>query len=192
MTLEVPNLCGVATGPALRDIEDPAPVEMEGPAAENLADFCRRMHPRLVGALGLHCGDRGLAEELAQEALARACRDWAKVSRADSPDAWLFRTALNLTTSWFRRRRVATRPMPAAPPATEVDGAAAIVVRAAVRALPQRQRTAIVLRYYLDLPVAQAADVMGCADGTVRALTSQGRESLRRALGPEFSEEDDA
>src|SRR5688500_17429750 len=55
---------------------------------EVFAEFCRREHQRLVGALGLYCGDFDLAEELAQEALARVWRDWATVQRKDSPAAW--------------------------------------------------------------------------------------------------------
>ncbi|CAN5435410.1 hypothetical protein BH23ACT7_BH23ACT7_03670 [soil metagenome] len=47
--------------------------------------FCHREHRRLVGALTLYCGDAELARDLAQEALARACRDWSKVSRMAAP-----------------------------------------------------------------------------------------------------------
>jgi len=55
--------------------------------------FCHREHRRLVGALTLYCGDAELARDLAQEALARACRDWSKVSRMAAPGAYVHRRA---------------------------------------------------------------------------------------------------
>jgi RNA polymerase sigma factor (sigma-70 family) len=117
------------------------------------AGFCARVRPRLVGALALHCGDRGAAEELAQEALARAWERWAQVRQMQNPSAWTYRVAFNLATSRFRRRaaesRARQRSMPVAPALP--DHAQAVAVRAAVAALPPRRRTALVLRYYLDL-----------------------------------------
>ncbi len=61
------------------------------------------------------------------------------------------------------------------------DTATAVAVRAAVSALPPRQRAAILARYYLDLDVAASADLLGCQPGTVKALTHQAIASLRRA-----------
>jgi RNA polymerase sigma factor (sigma-70 family) len=63
------------------------------------------------------------------------------------------------------------------------DPADVITIRMAVRALPARQRTALVLRYYADLPVDEVAEVMGCAPGTVKALTSQALHKLRAVVG---------
>lgn len=71
--------------------------------------FCVEEHPRLVGALSLYCGDRALAEELAQDALTRACRDWRKVRNFAAPGAWTHRVAMNLANSYFRRRAAETR-----------------------------------------------------------------------------------
>ncbi|MDQ4125469.1 MAG: hypothetical protein M3134_07710, partial [Actinomycetota bacterium] len=83
-----------------------------------LISFCRREHGRIVGLLSLYCGDAAVAEELAQDALARVCRDWRKVRRMDYPEAWASRVAINLANSHFRRRaaekrareRLAARP----------------------------------------------------------------------------------
>lgn len=69
------------------------------------------------------------------------------------------------------------------------DEADRLAVRAAVADLPERQRAALVLRYYVDLPVAEVADVLGCAPGTVKSLTHKAVEGLRRALGDETVEE---
>jgi len=152
------------------------------------AAFCVEEHPRLVGALSLYCGDRLLAEELAQDALSRACRDWRKVRRLSAPGAWTHRVAMNLANSYFRRaaagarakRRLQNEQGPSREP--DFDRAAALDIRSAVASLPRRQRTALVLRYYLDLPVRDVAAVMECPEGTVKTLTSKAIESLRQSL----------
>jgi RNA polymerase sigma-70 factor (sigma-E family) len=158
-----------------------------------LDDFCRREHPRLVGALTLHCGDAHVAAELAQEALARACDRWEQVRGMDAPGAWVHRVALNLASSWFRRR-AAERRAAARVAAGQVedlgpDRADVLAVRAALAGLPPRQRTALVLRYYSDLSVEQTAGAMGCAPGTVKSLTSQALAALRERAGLTHLEE---
>jgi RNA polymerase sigma factor (sigma-70 family) len=151
---------------------------------EALDLFCRTEHPKIVGFLTLFCGDRDLATELAQETMIRVVQHWKKVRRMDAPTAWTHRVAVNLASSWFRRavrgRRVMQRLHE---PETrfDPDTADVVAVRKAVAALPPRQRAAIVLRYYADLPADDVAMVMGCKTGTVWALTNQGLESLRRA-----------
>jgi RNA polymerase sigma factor (sigma-70 family) len=149
-------------------------------------DFCRHIRGRVVGTLVLVLGDAGLAEELAQETLARVWLHWPTIAGLDDAarDAWTYRVALNLARSWLRRRiaeRRAVRRLDSRAETVHVDPdvADAIAVRQALAALPRRQRTALVLRYYTDLPIAEVAAVMGCAPGTVKALTSQGLRSLR-------------
>jgi RNA polymerase sigma factor (sigma-70 family) len=66
----------------------------------------------------------------------------------------------------------------------------AMAVREAVAALPDRQRAAVVLRYLADLPVAAVAEALDCAPGTVRSLTSQGIERLRRDFEIDLVNED--
>ncbi|MGH2774808.1 MAG: RNA polymerase sigma factor [Actinomycetota bacterium] len=156
---------------------------MEGSA--ELASFCRREYPRLVGALSLYCGDRHVAEELAQEAIARVCRDWHRVKGMDAPGAWTHRVAINLANSHLRRRaaeRNARQRLAAR--GTEVfdepDTASAVALRQAVAKLPRRQRIALVYRYYLDLSVREAAELMECPDGTVKTLTARAISNLRR------------
>ncbi|MGH2735811.1 MAG: sigma-70 family RNA polymerase sigma factor [Actinomycetota bacterium] len=153
-----------------------------------LSAFCGDEHPRLVGALSLYCGDHALAEELAQDALARACRDWSKVRRLTSPGAWVHRVAINLANSYFRRRAAETRAKHRLegrrnPSGGEgLDRAAALTIRSAVASLPRRQRTALILRYFVDLPVREVAVVMECPEGTVKTLTSKAIASLRVGL----------
>jgi RNA polymerase sigma factor (sigma-70 family) len=147
-------------------------------------EFCRQQHPRLVRSLAVYTGDRDLAEELAQEALARAYRDWRHVSALERPEAWAHRVAVNLANSHFRRRRYeqAARARAAArtPAWTEPPSPLDASLVAALAALSPRQREALVLRFVLDLSVAATAGHMGCAEGTVRALTAQGVAALRR------------
>ena len=156
--------------------------------ASSFEAFCRRAHPRLVGAMSLYCGDAGVAEDLAQEALARAYRDWSSVSQLASSEAWVHRVAMNLAHSWYRHLRLARRPVhPTGAEQLALDDG--LVLRRAVSMLPRRQRQAIVIRYFLDWTVADAAEVMGCAEGTVRALTSQGLAVLRAELGEDWKED---
>jgi RNA polymerase sigma-70 factor (sigma-E family) len=152
-------------------------------APEDVGEFCRREWPRLVGSLSLFTGDGDLAQELAQETLARVCRDWRKVSNLEAPGAWAHRVALNLARSHFRHRAVVRRHS-AQVATTEagdapLDTATVIAVRQAVAALPVRQRTALVLRYFADLSVAETAEAMRCPTGTVKTLTRQAILALR-------------
>jgi RNA polymerase sigma factor (sigma-70 family) len=148
-----------------------------------LEEFCRDEWGRLVGSLYLYVGDRGLAEELAQETLVRTVQHWGEVVRADSPSAWAHRVAFNLAKSHFRRRlalrRARTRAGAVAP--AELDLASAVAVRDAVARLPDAQRSALVLRYFADLPLREVAAVMGCPENTVKSHIRRAIEALRRA-----------
>jgi DNA-directed RNA polymerase specialized sigma24 family protein len=68
---------------------------------------------------------------------------------------------------------------------SDPDPAAAVAVRAALAALPPRQRAVIVLRFYSDLSVDQTADALNCSAGTVKSQTSRALAALRRALPDE-------
>ena len=70
---------------------------------EQLATFCEAEHAQLTGLLTLVTGDRHVAEELAQEALERACANWPRVRAMHNRRAWLRRVALNLAASRYRR-----------------------------------------------------------------------------------------
>ena len=143
-------------------------------------EFFERVGSRLIGSLVLFSGDRSLAEECAQEAFARAFERWDRVRTFESPDAWVYRTALNLARSSIRRtamerqnqhRLITPAPLP--------DSATAIAVRDAVGRLPARHRAVIVARFYLGLDVAQTARALGCREGTVKAHTFKALRRLR-------------
>ena len=158
--------------------------EQERPGQEDpdLVQFCLVQHRRLVGLLSLYLGDRSTAEDLAQDTLVRVCRDWKKVRTMEAPEAWTRKVALNLANSWLRRLRLRGRHTSMTDRGSTPDPADVIAVRRAVASLPRRQRSAVVLRYFEDLPVPEVAVAMKCAEGTVRALTSQGLTSLRSLL----------
>lgn len=150
-----------------------------------LSDFCVAEYARLVGTLSLYCGERDLAQELAQESLARVCAHWASVRRKESPSAWVHRVAINLANSHFRRRAVARRVAArlGGDQETDViaDVASDVMIRVAVRSLPRREREALVLRYFADFSVREVAASMRCPEGTVKTLTRRGIERLRRS-----------
>ena len=157
-----------------------------------LVAICRREYAPLVAMLSLYCGDPQEAEDLAQEALIRLSGRWGH-EQIDSPAAWLRRVAFNLSASRGRRitalRRATGRAALERDLPPEADAAEALAVRTAVRALPARQRQALVLRYYADLSVAETAAEMGCPEGTVKTLTRQAISALR-TNGLEVTEDD--
>lgn len=161
---------------------------MADSAEPELVALCAEEYGRLVGSLRLITNDAGVAQELAQEALLKLCANWPKVRRHDRPVAWLYAVAFNGARSWRRRRRAERRAYaqvldrkPQLPDAED-----AVLLRAAVADLPARQREAVILRYFLQLTTAESAEVMSCATGTVRALTSQALVALRRS--PHFND----
>jgi RNA polymerase sigma-70 factor (ECF subfamily) len=162
-------------------------------APADLAEFCRREHPRVVGALSLYCGDRLLAEELAQEALERACARWGEVSGMTAPGAWVHRVAINLARSRFRRRRAERRANARSHSSIDSyddgDIAAAVAVRERLAALPERQRAVLVLRFYLGHSVAETATVLGLSGSAVAALTHRAVVAMRADLGVDGDQE---
>ena len=148
-----------------------------------LVDLCRQEHPRLVGLLALYVGDRPTAEDLAQETLVRLHQNWPRVRTMASPGGWLSRVGINLARSWWRRRfaqQRAHRRLNPRPEAEETgEPADVLAIRAAVAALPERQRAALVLRYYAGLSIAETARQLHCAEGTVKSLTHRAITTLR-------------
>jgi RNA polymerase sigma-70 factor (sigma-E family) len=149
----------------------------------SLDDFCEEQHPRLVASVAAYCGDPDQAEEIAQDALVRACDHWDELREMDAPGAWLHRVARNLTASHYRRRRTRQRiyEQIAEPDTwhTDPDTPAVVAVRRALELLPPRQRAAVTLRYLDDWAVADVADALGCSEDAVKSLTYRGLNRLR-------------
>ena len=139
-----------------------------------LADLAYRVAHRLIG-------DRGEAEHVAQEALARAYVRWDRVAGFD--EAWITRVSTNLAIGYWRRNRIDPRPSPDT--VAGVDHLAErIDLARALRRLPKRQREVLALRYLADLTEAQTAERMGCSVGTVKQHASRALRAMRDLLGP--------
>jgi RNA polymerase sigma factor (sigma-70 family) len=128
-------------------------------------------------------GDEQAALDAVHDGFVRAVRHRRKLRNRESAPGWVCRIVLNEA----RKRRTAEgRYVPT--PAEELDGAAATghrepgSIAAAVAALPERQRTALFLRYYADLDYAGIAEALGIAVGTVSATLHAARTNLQRSL----------
>ncbi|HET9249355.1 MAG TPA: SigE family RNA polymerase sigma factor [Actinomycetota bacterium] len=165
----------------------PVAMANEGPLERgSLGDLYVRHAPEGIRLAFLLTGDRALAEDLVQEAFARLIGRLRHLRDPDAFGAYLRRTIVNLSTSHFRRRRVERAYLervghiPAAEtnPHQELDE----TMHEALLGLPERQRAAIVLRFYEDLSDVQTAEVLRCSSGTVRSLVSRGMTALRSEL----------
>lgn len=131
-------------------------------------------------------GSRHRAEDLLQEALVKLWAVWHKVAE-EAPEPYVRRVLARAAARSARRRWWGERPTERLPDvASGADETAAADDRtrleAALALLPARQRAAVVLRYYQDLPETQVAEVLGCPVGTARSLVSRGVARLRTAL----------
>ena len=132
-------------------------------------------------------GNTADAEDVVQEALARALPRWGRISRVDNVDAYVRRMVVNAHHSWWRKFRRRESPV-AELRDSYVDGPGEGFddrrrVWLACQALPESQRTAIVLRYYEQLEYAEIAELTGLREGSVRARVSRGLAALRQSLG---------
>ena len=131
-------------------------------------------------------GNRQEAEDVAQEACARACVRWNRLTRnGDIPRPWVVRVATNLAIDHYRRRRRALANEGVAPRPVEAVDARRVDLYRALDQLTRRQRDVVVLRYVVDLSEADTAAALGCAPGTVKSHATRGLAALRAALGEE-------
>lgn len=164
-------------------------------APVELTELCELEYPRLVRALTLWCGDRCLAEDLAQEAMVKAVVHWRRVRVMQSPGGWLFQVARNQAMSAHRRKGTELRAVDRLPaPATGAGSEGAtddvLLLREVLASLPESQRSALVLRHYLDLSVADAAAALGVSADALRQLCHRGIESLRSRLDVGVTEQE--
>ena len=167
----------VPAGMALRDLEREARVSA-------LFD---RQHTELL-RLAVLLGARGDAEDIVAEAFCELYRRWPRLRDPDSAPAYLRSVVCNLVRMRLRHLQVVRRH----PDLVPVDAGSAeqeVVLREdqrevveGLRALPDRQRQALVLRYWLDLSQAEVAAAMGISCGAVKAHTARGMAALTRAL----------
>ena len=147
-------------------------------------DFFDAERTRLFGALALMSGNRAEAEEVMQDAFLRVWQRWERVSAMDSPQGFLYRTALNVYRS--RRRRAAVAVRRAIQLLPEDDALDVVEIRDQVarllRSLTPREREAMVLTSFLGYTAEEAGRRLGIRATTVRSLTTRARATLRRQI----------
>ncbi|MDW3847554.1 SigE family RNA polymerase sigma factor [Micromonospora sp. BRA006-A] len=133
------------------------------------------------------CGDWHTAEDAVANALVKLYPRWRKLERPDLyVKTMVYRAAIDETRRPWRRERSAGDAMPD----VRVCDTAAVTdermrLRAALEAVPARQRAAVVLRHYLDLSLEDTAAVLDCTVGTAKSQVSRGLAKLRESLGGE-------
>ena len=138
----------------------------------------------LLRSAYLLTGDRHLAQDLVQSALARAYVRWGSLRSPAAAEAYVRRVMFTQAASSWRRKWHGEIPSSPALP----DGAVPTedlelreALRQALMALPPQQRAVLVLRFYEDLSEADTAELLGCSAGTVKSRTSRGLAALRAA-----------
>lgn len=162
--------------------------EVEQEERGRLGELYGRHAPEVARLAYLLTGDRALAEDLVQDAFVRIIGRFRDLRNPDSFHWYLKRTVVNLANSYFRRVRIERFHREREGGVPRADGAPVDVeareeMWRSLQMLPQRQRAAIVLRFYEDLSEAQVAEVMSCPVGTVKSLVSRGLKRLRAELG---------
>jgi RNA polymerase sigma-70 factor (sigma-E family) len=161
----------------------------------DFAEFYRESKDACLFSVLANVGDRDVAQDLVDEAFARAWASWRSVSRHPAPAAWVVRAALNASISrWRHRRREVSLPDPAtvADPATrpgDADSTLEPRIMAALTRLPARQRQVITLRLLLDLDTSRTAEVLGISTSAVKAHLARALAVLRSDLMPEPKQE---
>jgi RNA polymerase sigma-70 factor, ECF subfamily len=138
--------------------------------------------PRLWRALLAHTGDPDIATDAAAEAFAQLLRRGGEVR---AMDRWVWKVAFRIAAGELKDRRIRSRPL--AEGSYEMSDEA-VAMANLLRQLPGKQRAAIVLHYFADLPTATIADILGMSGATVRVHLSRGRKRLRRLLEEEDHE----
>jgi len=133
----------------------------------------------MVKLATLTTGSVALGEEIAQDAFEQLHRNWNTVHH---PRTWLRTAVINRSRDWVRRQGVERRHAPTATAPQSADEG--VAMRDALKAVTPRQRAAIVLRFYEDLPETEIAVILGCRPGTVKSLLSRGLRTLRKELQP--------
>ena len=148
--------------------------------------FVRQHTPTLFGTAVLLTGDRYLAEELLQDTLARLYPKWAAVMGADAPVAYVRRSMANRYVSMRRSPQTRAESRWELPDGWDGSDLGERVTTSRtvwqlLGTLPDKQRAALVLRYFDDLPEAEVADALGCRPASVRSLVSRGIAAMRTA-----------
>ena len=178
-------------GSAYPSSRQPDPAATTVSVGEDFDGFYRREFPSMVALASSLGASPQVAEDLAQDAMVKAHRNWKKISQYDNPGTWVRRVTINLATSSGRRKtseikakirlkNTASYMPPMSSPAPEP-------IWDAVAALPPKQRAAIALHYLEDRPVKQIAEILECSPSTAKVHLHKARTRLAEILGAEGS-----
>jgi RNA polymerase sigma-70 factor (sigma-E family) len=187
VTGEVAGPPGQVAGPAPAHAE-PDAVPLDVAAYQAVTALFAQHYRTLVGLAAFLVRDKATAEEVVQDSFVAMHCGWSRLRDSDKALPYLRRSVVNRSRSVLRHRMVvdknAPKPSPDMPSAEQ--GAITQLERSAVvdalRALPLRQREALVLRFYADLSEGQIAAAMGITTGAVKSHTARGMSALRSAL----------
>jgi RNA polymerase sigma-70 factor (sigma-E family) len=156
-------------------------------ADDDFRAFVAARSSSLLWFAHLLTGDRHLAEDVVQTALARTAHAWPRIRRQDRPESYVRRAIVNTHLNAQRRKPWLEQPHDVLPeqldrhrPESEFDDRD--VMWQALSELAPRQRAVLVLRYYEDLSEADIAEVLGCSKGTVKSQAAKALANLRQIV----------
>lgn len=135
----------------------------------------------------LLCGDLDRADDLVQTGITKLYADWGRIRKVENLDGYARTIIVNTflaeqRSPWWKRVTVGHEPGPEEPETVPKDLDLSLDLDEALAAVPPRQRAVLVLRFYCDLSVQEAASVLGCSTGNVKSQTSRGLDALRNHL----------
>lgn len=146
-------------------------------------EYVSRRSRSLLRTAFLLTGNRADAEDLVQAVLAKTYQVWDRIEDRGALDGYVRRAMVNTHISWWRRRRLEEYPTDMVPDQVVADHSVTSdqyeTLRRAVDRLPQRMRTAVVLRYFEDMTEAEIATALGVSLGTVKSTVSRAVAKLR-------------
>jgi RNA polymerase sigma-70 factor (sigma-E family) len=163
-------------------------LEADGVSADRLGALYEAHAADALRLAYMLTGDRMVAQDLVQDAFVKMAGRLAHLRRQEAFGAYLRVTVVNLARMRGRRLKVereylARHSADLREPHRDPDVATAQSLRTALDRLPFKQRAAIVLRFFEDVPDETTAQVLGCRQTTVRSLIHRGLSSLRDELG---------
>ena len=151
-------------------------------------EFVLARQQRMLRTAYLLCGDWHLAEDLTQNALAKVYVGWARIQRADNVDAYVHRMLFRTYVDTYRRRRkqeILSAAVPDVADGADIanHGEVRIALLAALAQVTPRYRAVLVLRFWEDRSITEAAEALGISEGSVKSHTHRGLQQLRSVLG---------
>ncbi len=156
---------------------------------EEFSEFAAADMMRLRRTAYLLCGDWHGAEDLTQIALTKTLLAWRRI-KLENAHAYAHRTLVNAYLGQRRSRKSGELPVDRLPEVAEQHGTAdlRVVLIGALATLPPQARAVVVLRYWEDLSIEQAADILRCSAGNVKSQSARALQKLRDALGDSLAE----